>query len=66
MRRLWAVAGIAFLAGVVADALVGAELPGFIAAFSFLGCILIIVGSKRLGKLMLQRREDYYESAADG
>ena len=65
MKRVWPVAGVALLAGVVADLLVGADLPGFIAAFSFVGCIVIIIGSKRLGKLLLQRREDYYGGPAD-
>ena len=65
MRRLWLVTAIAFVVGVGADALVGEDLPGFIAVFSFLGCIAIIVASKWLGKALLQRREDYYESRAD-
>lgn len=65
MTRVWPVAGIALLAGVVADLLVGADVPGFIAVFSFLGCIVIILGSKRLGKLLLQRREDYYGDLTD-
>jgi hypothetical protein len=65
MRRLWALIAAAFVAGVAADVLVGADLPGFIAGFSFVGCIVIIVASKWLGKALLQRREDYYEGAAD-
>jgi cell shape-determining protein MreD len=63
MRRLWVVIAIAFVVGIVADVLVGEDVPGFIAVFSFVGCIVIIVASKWLGKALLQRREDYYEGA---
>ena len=34
---------------------------GFCALFGFLGCIAIIVISKFLGGVWLQREEDYYE-----
>ncbi len=37
------------------------RLPGFDALFGFSGCIAIIVGSKWLGKHLLQRHEKYYE-----
>lgn len=36
-------------------------IPGFYAVYGFLGCVAIIVISKWLGKILLQRREDYYE-----
>lgn len=39
------------------------EIPGFYAALGFFGCWLIVVVSKRLGKLWLQRPEDYYGEA---
>lgn len=39
-------------------------IPLFYAGFGFLGCVLIIVISKALGKAWLQRREDYYERDA--
>ncbi|MBE7415379.1 MAG: hypothetical protein HS130_09200 [Deltaproteobacteria bacterium] len=37
------------------------EIPGFSAVFGFISCVLIIIVSKALGKLWLQRKEDYYE-----
>jgi hypothetical protein len=36
-------------------------LPVFSAVYGFTGCIVIILGSKAIGHLWLQRREDYYE-----
>ena len=36
-------------------------VPGFYAIYGFVGCILIIVISKALGKGALQQREDYYD-----
>ena len=36
-------------------------IPGFSAIYGFVGCVLIIVVSKALGHLWLQREEDYYE-----
>jgi predicted membrane protein len=36
------------------------KIPIFDAVFGFLGCILIILGSKALGHHWLQKDEDYY------
>lgn len=36
------------------------ELPVFNALYGFIGCIVIIIGSKALGHYWLQRKEDYY------
>ena len=36
------------------------KIPVFDAVFGFLGCILIVVGSKALGHHWLQKDEDYY------
>jgi hypothetical protein len=36
-------------------------LPFFSAVYGFIGCIVIILGSKALGHYWLQRQEDYYE-----
>jgi len=36
-------------------------LPFFSAAYGFVGCIVIILGSKGLGHYWLQKKEDYYE-----
>lgn len=39
------------------------HVPGFYAAMGFGGCWLIVKASKLLGKLWLQRPEDYYGEA---
>ena len=36
------------------------KIPAFDAIFGFLGCILIVIGSKALGHHWLQKDEDYY------
>jgi uncharacterized membrane protein len=36
-------------------------IPAFDAVFGFLGCILIVLISKMLGKYWLQKDEDYYD-----
>ena len=36
-------------------------LPVFSAVYGFIGCIVIIVGSKAIGHYWLQKKEDYYE-----
>ncbi len=36
------------------------KIPAFDAIFGFLGCVLIILGSKALGHHWLQKGEDYY------
>jgi hypothetical protein len=37
------------------------HIPLFYAIFGFVGCLLIIIVSKALGKAFLQKKEDYYE-----
>jgi hypothetical protein len=37
------------------------KIPAFYAAYGFLGCALIVAVSKIIGKIWLQRREDYYD-----
>ena len=36
-------------------------VPGFFAAFGFVGCLLIIFGAKFLGGLMVSQKPDYYD-----
>ncbi len=38
-------------------------VPGSYALFGFLGCVAIVVVSKKLGKAVLQRSEGYYDDA---
>lgn len=38
------------------------RIPGFYMLYGFAGCVLIILFSKLLGKLFLQRKEDYYDN----
>lgn len=37
------------------------EIPYFYGIFGFIGCIVLILVSKLLGKLFLQRKETYYD-----
>ena len=37
------------------------RIPGFWAVFGFVGCVAIIFVSKAIGKLWLQKGEDYYD-----
>jgi hypothetical protein len=37
------------------------ELPAFDFVYGFLGCGLIVLGSKWVGHKFLQRNEDYYD-----
>ncbi len=36
-------------------------LPGAYAVYGFLSCVVIVAVSKVIGKLFLQRKEDYYD-----
>ena len=36
-------------------------IPGFFIYFGFLGCILLIVFAKGLGRMLLTKDEDYYD-----
>ncbi len=38
------------------------SIPAFFALLGFLGCLLIILFAKALGKFLLQRKEDYYHA----
>jgi len=37
------------------------RIPIFSAVYGFIGCIVIILGSKAIGHFWLQKKEDYYE-----
>ncbi|MBM4044538.1 MAG: hypothetical protein FJ279_05435 [Planctomycetes bacterium] len=41
----------------------GIELPVFYALFGWAGCVAIIFVAKALGKLFLQKTENYYDRA---
>lgn len=53
---------VVLLAGaVIVDILLGAEhVPGYAATIGLAGCIAIILVSKWLGKVLIQRPEDHY------
>jgi hypothetical protein len=53
--------GVAGLGGFV-----GIPIPGFFAVLGFVGCALIILASKWVGRYWLQRRENYYEETHAG
>jgi hypothetical protein len=70
MKRIhWILLGLLTL-GTLAVQYLGPEhphpqawdaIPLFYPLFGFVGCALIIVISKALGKALLQKREDYYD-----
>jgi len=76
--RLGAVArisGIVLAVLVVLDAIPGVigkeqahtrleRIPGFWAVFGFLGCALLIVGSKLFGRAGIVQHDDYYDRLA--
>jgi hypothetical protein len=37
------------------------QIPLYNALFGFAGCVVLIVASKALGKLFIQKDEDYYD-----
>lgn len=39
-------------------------VPGFFAAFGFVGCLLLILGAKTLGNLLVSQKPDYYDRIA--
>jgi hypothetical protein len=57
---LWVLVAAALAAGVASDVVFGATTVGLTALTGLGGCVLLIVGSKALGKHLLQRPEDYY------
>ena len=38
------------------------RIPAFFAFFGFIGCLLIIFLAKFLGKVLLRKKEDYYDA----
>lgn len=69
---VWIAAAVLLALSVAADFLVGKEAGGpwwahrgFFAWFGFVGCVVIVVGSKLLGRWLLERPEDYYERGPD-
>ena len=36
-------------------------IPGFSAVYGFISCVVIITAAKLIGKLWLQKSEDYYD-----
>ncbi len=68
-HRLKFAAGLALTLVLVLAALMLAKQAGhfwerilvFEAAFGFLGCLLLVIVSKALGRLFIQKREDYYD-----
>lgn len=70
MKRMhWILLGLITLATLLLDFFgkanphphVWDKIPLFYAGFGFVGCVLIIIVSKALGKAFLQKPEDYYD-----
>jgi len=68
-RRFYAGLGIVALAEIVLPHIFGGgeayfsfeDFPAWGSLYGLISCVLIIVGSKLIGKLWLMRREDYYD-----
>lgn len=74
MRRLWLVIfAVVFILFAVVDFLLfrteaeswWQKIPCFFAIFGLIFCILIVIVSKFIGHLWLQRKEDYYDRNAN-
>ncbi|OHE33925.1 MAG: hypothetical protein A3J94_11400 [Syntrophus sp. RIFOXYC2_FULL_54_9] len=70
MNKLrWALLGIVGIFSIAGGFMTTVEeahgwwsaIPGFFALFGFFGCLLIIIFSKFLGRILLYKREDYYD-----
>jgi hypothetical protein len=65
----WISLGLLTVIGVVAQSAgepghgAWSHIPAFWSFFGFVGCVLIIVISKAIGKYILQRGEDYYDES---
>ncbi len=61
MKYLYIIAALLILADILAYSLhLTHEIPGFSAAFGFVGCIILIYFSKFIGRF-ITKKEDYYE-----
>jgi hypothetical protein len=63
-RRVLIIAAL-LAAGLLLDLAVGAETIGYAAGLGLAGCVVIILVSKWIGKVWLQRPADYYEREPD-
>ena len=68
IRRLWVVFLAVLVALVIADFFVQHhphfgfdDTPAFGAWYGFLSCIVMVIGSKKLIGLFLQRKDTYYD-----
>lgn len=63
----WIVLGVITVISIIAQMLgepghsPWSAIPAFWTIFGFVGCALIIIVSKAVGKYWVQRREDYYD-----
>jgi len=61
---LWVAVGVAAVAGIVADLVIGTYTTGLMMAIGFLGCGALILGAKGAQKRFLKRPEGYYDQLA--
>jgi len=61
IRRAIPPIAVLLVLGTIADVLIGySPFPGYGAAIGLLGCATIVIVSKWLGTVLLERPEDYY------
>jgi hypothetical protein len=60
--RALAVTVTAFAIGMLVDLVIGEihYYPGYAASIGLVGCVVIVIVSKWLGKALIQRPEDHY------
>ncbi len=71
-REHWAALAFVVIISVISELLTPLDaehathwwsgVPAFYAVFGLLGCIVIILFAKLIGKLFLVKREDYYDA----
>ena len=72
-KKVLIICGTALLISIVIEILFAGhkgyfwwhKIIGFNIVYGFLGCIVVVYGSKLLGKAFIQRDEDYYDGGED-
>lgn len=59
-RQIWVAVVAALLLGVTVDLVLDASRPGLIAGIGFFGCVGMVLGTKWLGRTLLQRPDTYW------
>ena len=74
MKRTLLVIALVLIASALADVFwrdsygyyAWSRIPAFYALFGLIGCVTIVLVSKWLGHMWLQKEQDYYDRSCDG